>query len=140
MPDEATTPDQVELTRRMVEAGSRRDIDGGLALYSPDAVWDMSAVGMGVFEGHEAIRGFFQDWSGTYEAFEQELEEVRDLGNGVTFTVILQRGRPAGSSGFVEQRYAGIRTWADGLIDWYAVYTSIDEARTAAERLAEERG
>jgi ketosteroid isomerase-like protein len=140
MPEEPTTPDLVELTRRMVEAGSRRDVDGGLAMYSRAAVWDMSAVGMGVFEGHEAIRRFFQDWAGAYETFEQELEEVRDLGNGVTFTVILQRGRPTGSSGFLEVRYAGVRTWADGLVDWYAVYTDIDEARAAAERLAQERG
>jgi ketosteroid isomerase-like protein len=139
MPQESRTPDLVELTRRMVEPGSRRDYGGGLALYSQDAVWDMSAAGMGLFEGHEVIRSFFEDWA-AYENFEQELEEVPDLGKGVTFTVILQRGRPTASSGFLEERYAGVRTWADGLVDRYAVYSDIDQAPAAAELLAEQRG
>jgi hypothetical protein len=36
--------------------------------------------------------------------------------------------------------HATISASADGLIDWQTDYTDIDEAREAAERLAEERG
>jgi len=50
------------------------------------------------------------------------------------------RGRLAGSSGSVELRYAGVSTWADGLIERVTTYLDINEARAAAERLAEERG
>ena len=75
-----------------------------------------------------------------YEDFEVALEEVNNLGNGVTILVAVQRGRPAGSSGFAELRYAAVMTWADGLIERITFYTDIDEARAAAERLAEERG
>jgi hypothetical protein len=50
------------------------------------------------------------------------------------------RGRLAGSSGFVEFRYAGVSAWRDGLIEWVTTYTDVDAARAAAERLAEERG
>jgi len=35
-------------------------------------------------------------------------------------------------------RFAAITTWVDGLIKRSTFYTDIDEARAAAERLAEE--
>ena len=66
-------------------------------------------------------------------------EEIRDLGDGVTFAVILQRGRVVGSSGSVQLRYASVAEWIDGLIVHNTTYTDIDEARAAAERLAQER-
>ena len=54
--------------------------------------------------------------------------------------VDLQHGRPSGSDGFVRFRYAAVSTWADGLIALQTNYTDIDEARAAAERLAQEWG
>jgi hypothetical protein len=41
---------------------------------------------------------------------------------------------------FVERRVAAVAVWADGLIERLTTYTDIDEARAAAERLAEEPG
>jgi hypothetical protein len=58
----------------------------------------------------------------------------------VGLAVYLQRGRPAGSSRFVELRYAGVGLWRDGLIERLKLYTDVDEARAVAERLAQERG
>jgi hypothetical protein len=37
-------------------------------------------------------------------------------------------------------RYAAVGSWREGLAERFTVYTEIDEARAAAERLAEERG
>jgi ketosteroid isomerase-like protein len=78
MPEEFTTELEEKL-RRLDEAGNRRDWDAALAFYSEDAVVDMSPGGAGRFEGRETIRGLFEDWIGSYEEFEQDLEEVRDL-------------------------------------------------------------
>ena len=139
MSEESTTPHLVELTRGVLEAASRRDFDGALAPFAPDAVWDMSLQGMGVFEGHTAIRGFLEDWTGAYEDYEIMTEGGRDLGNGVTFGVFLLRGRLPGSGGWVELRLASVQSWRQGLIERDTFYTDIDEARAAAERLAEER-
>jgi ketosteroid isomerase-like protein len=141
MPDESTAPDLAQALRRLTEAANRRplDLDEALAMYSHDAVVDNGPVGAGLFEGREAIRGFFEDWATLYEDFEQVLEEVRHLGHGVTFALILLRGRLVGSSAPIELRYAGVSTWTDGLIERVTTYTDIDEARVAAERLAEER-
>lgn len=35
------------------------DIDGVCALFTPDAVYDLSGIGMAELHGHEAIRAFF---------------------------------------------------------------------------------
>ena len=94
---------------------------------------------MGIFEGDVAIRGFYENWIGSYADFEMEAEEIRDLGNGVTFAVIVQNARPIGSTGHVRLRYAGVSIW-EGVAVYTTNYTDIDEARAAAERLAEERG
>ena len=141
MPEESTTPDLEELTRQGIDAISRRDFDAVLARYMPDAVWVVASLGMAeTFEGREAIRGVIEDALAPYDDYEIVLEEFRDLGNCVTFNVQLARGRPTGSSVFVEQRAAWVTLWTDGLIERSSIYTDIDEARAAAERLAEERG
>ena len=51
-----------------------------------------------------------------------------------------QRGRLPGSTGWVQTRIADVVTWAGGLIERQTAYTDVDEARAAAERLAQERG
>ena len=138
MSEESATPALEETARRSLAAFGRRDFDGALAVFRTDAVWDMSSTGMGVFEGLQAIRGFFEDWLGAFEDYETVMEEFGDLGNGVALGVYVQRGRPAGSSGFVELRYAIVRTWRDGLLERNTIYTDIDEARAAAEQLSEQ--
>jgi hypothetical protein len=92
MPEEPTTPDLEEAIRRLVEVGNRRpppDYDAALAIYSRDAVVDTTPLGLGSFEGREAVRGFFEDWIAAYEHMEQAL------------------GRSARSSGFVERARRG---------------------------------
>ena len=138
MPEGSTTPDLVELQKRLTDAANRRDLDVMMAFYAPDGVYDMP-MGMGTFEGHAAVRGFIEDWWGSYEELEFEAEETLDLGNGVGFRVLIQKGRPVGSSGEVDLRYAAVSVWEDGKIARITNYTYIDDARGAAERLARER-
>lgn len=140
MSDESTTPDLIELVRETVETGDRRDVDALMTFYAPEAVWDMSNVGMGAFKGLPAIRGFLEDWFGSYVEMQWDAEEIRDLGNGVTFVVVVQTGRPVGSTGEVRVRSAGVSIWTGGLIERVTHYTDIEEARAAGERQAEARG
>ena len=139
MSQESTTPDLVELVRRLDEAANRLDFDAAVSLYAPDAVAEGRASGM-TLEGRTAIRGFWEDVTVAYEEFEWRSEEILDLGNGVTFVVSRASGRPVGSTGRVELRVAIVAVWEEGLIVRGTTYTDIDEARAAAERLAEERG
>ena len=136
-PEESTTSDPVERVRRQFEAGNRRDLDAVTSSFAPDAVMDGRALG-DHFEGRAAIRSFIEDWFGAYEELEFGLEEVRDLGKGVVFAVVTQNGRPVGSAGHVRQREGWVYVWVGGLIARLTTY-ELDEARVAAERLAEER-
>jgi ketosteroid isomerase-like protein len=140
MPEESTTSDLAFLVQRAVDAVNERDFDAAMSFYGPGAVYDLSPVGMGIFEGHAAMRELLETWWATYEQSELELEEMRDLGEGVAFCVLVMRGRLHGTSGWVQLRYATAETWRDGLVQRITNYTDIDEARTAAERLAESRG
>jgi ketosteroid isomerase-like protein len=140
--EESTTPDLEELARRSLEAANRRDWDAAAASYAPDAVWDGSPMDGEVIEGREAIRGLFDAWFAAYEDIEIELEGFNDLGNGVTLNVLVTRGGLAGSSGgeLLEFRFGQVAEWRGELIARLGAYTDLDEARAAAERLAEERG
>ncbi len=142
MSEESTTADLLELGRRSNEAASRRDFDAQLSVFGADAVWDLSPVGLGVYEGIAAIRGLNEDWVEAYDEYEISEEESVELGGGVTFLVQRQRARPKGSSGEVTLRYGQVNVWDDGLAVRSTFYpeADIDEARAAAERLAEERG
>ena len=140
MSEESTTPDLEEMVRRAAEAVNGRDIDALVAMFAPDGVWDASPAGLGLFEGHAAIRGLYHDWYAAYDEYEHVVDEFGDLGNGVSLAVYLERGRPRASSGFVDIRFACVVVWTDSLIERLIVYTDIDEARAAAERLAHERG
>ena len=137
MSEESTTPDLEELAQRLTDAINARDFDAVISFYAPDAVLDQFTFGM--FEGRTAIRSFIEDWFGAYDEIETEVEERRDLGHGMAFIVYVQRGRLRGSAGWVRARVAFVNAWVDGLIQRTTVYEDIDEARAAAERLAQER-
>jgi ketosteroid isomerase-like protein len=140
MSEESTTSDLVDLTRRAYESFSRRDLGAVMRDYDHDSVLDLSPVGLGRYEGPAAIRGMFEDWVSTYEEFEFEPEQILDLGNGVVFAVAHQNARPIGSAGSVQMRQGNVFVWVEGLLVRVTHYNDIDEARAAAEQLAEWRG
>jgi ketosteroid isomerase-like protein len=134
-----STPDLVARWRQMHGAVGHGDLDTGMRFYSPQAVWDGSALGIGTFEGVAAIRSHFEDFIAPYEEFEIKLEECQDLGNGVVFAVARHVGRMAGSTGRVQELPIFISEWVEGMVVRITVYIDIDEAHSAAERLAQER-
>jgi ketosteroid isomerase-like protein len=139
MSEESTTPDLVELTRRVYESLNRRDLDAVMRDYDRDSVLDLSPAGLGSYEGQAAIRGFNEDWIGAWEEFEFEPEQILDLGNGVVFAMVRQTARPVGSTGYVQMHHANVIVWVDGVVARVTHYNDIDQARVAAERLAESR-
>jgi ketosteroid isomerase-like protein len=137
MSEESAIPDLVACVRRQCEAANRRDIDAVMSSFAADAVFEGRALG-DIFEGQAAIRAFIQGWFGMYEELEYEMEEVRDLGNGVVFAVVHQEARPAGIVGHVQQREGWVYVWVGDSIARLTI-CDIDEGRDAAERLAESR-
>lgn len=138
MTEESRTPDVVELTRRYLEAGNRRHFDAMMSFWAPDAVW---YAGGPTFEGRAAIRGFVEEMASSFDDAHVELEEIIDLGRGVTFSVTILTGRPLGSSREVRVRVASVAIWTEGVMERVTGYAdNFDQARAAAERLAESRG
>jgi hypothetical protein len=104
----------------------------------PDAVWISPELGL-VFEGVEAIRGFWEDWYGGYEDFHVGPPDIYDVGNGVVMAVIRQGGRLGTGSGNLSEDLALIYEWSNGLVVRVTM-TRGEAGRSAAKRLAEERG
>jgi ketosteroid isomerase-like protein len=133
MAEESRTPDLAA----GADALRERDIDALMRFYAPHAV---RAGGAGSDEGHEAIRRFYEDWWRSFDDFEVEAEELCDLGHGVTFTVLLARGRLPGSTGWIQARVATVAIWAGALIESSTDYSDVERGRAAAQRLVLERG
>jgi ketosteroid isomerase-like protein len=138
MTEESTTPDPVELVRKQVEALDRGDRDAVMCNVAEDVVFEGRALG-DVFEGRAAIRDFLEEWFRAYGELGFELEEVSDLGGGVVFAVVIQDGRLVGGDGHIRQREGWVYLCVGGWIARLAI-SDVDEARAAAERLAEEEG
>jgi ketosteroid isomerase-like protein len=138
MSEESTTPDLVTLTQ---ELGNAKGVDATMPFYGADAMYDMSRVGLGTFEGRAAIRRFLGDWLSSYQETEDEMQETIDRGNGIVFARVRETGRPSGSpdQSRVHAVYGFVFVWTDGKVARVTVYTDVDEARAAAERLAESR-
>jgi ketosteroid isomerase-like protein len=136
MSEDSTTPDLVGLTQQLSDA---RGADATIAFYSPDAVYDMSRVGLGIFEGRAAIRSFLGEWLDSYEETTDDMEEIVDVGKGVVFAVARETGRPAGSpaQSRVVSVFGFVFVWSDGKLARVTVYRDPSEARAAAQRLAE---
>ena len=136
MSEESTSVDLVELVRKQFEALNRRDLDGVMSSVAEDGVLDGR---VNLIEGRAAIRGFLDEWFGAYEELDYELEEISHLGGGVVFAVAIQDGRLVGSDGRIRQREGWVYLWVGGSIA-RLMTSEVDQARAAAERLAEERG
>jgi ketosteroid isomerase-like protein len=139
MSKESTTPDLVALWQQSADAADRRDFDTAMRYFAADALWEVRPLGISL-EGAPAIRSFLEDWLGSYQEYDYEQEEARELGNGVVFAVSRLDARPLGSLGRVQERWAFTFVWTAGMIVRVTGDTDIDEARAAAERLAESRG
>jgi hypothetical protein len=137
MPEEPTTPDLLELTRAVIEASG---VEETMRFFSPASVYDLSVMGVSIFEGYDAIRRFLEEWLSSYDESEDEAEEITEFGNGVVLAVIRGKAHPAGSPSDVQvtARRNAVAVWADDLILRITIYRDIDEARAAAERLATE--
>jgi len=136
MSEESTVTDLVQLVRGRIEASNRRDFDAVESFYAPDC--RLRGAEIGEFEGQAAARGVVEDMIAPYEDFHVDIEEVLDLGRGVTFAALVARGRVGGGSAEVQFRFASVATWKN-LVERQCNFIDIDEARAAAERLVEER-
>jgi ketosteroid isomerase-like protein len=113
------------------EAFSRRDADGMLEFYAPDAVViDRRAVGWGEFRGHDALRSYYQGLFDNADELHEDLEIVAEDGDVIVASCRLT-ARLAGQPGSAEVSfdYALRITLADGLIAAMDIHEDATAAR-----------
>jgi ketosteroid isomerase-like protein len=140
MSEESTPPDPIQSMRDAFAAADAEDLDGVTANFAPDAVWVMDEVGLGPFEGVEAIRAFLLEWWALWEEHHHDVEDVVVLSVRVGYVIIREGGRMKSSDALVEARVAHVMESVDGQLVRDTTYVDIDEARAAAERLSQEQG
>ncbi len=127
--------ENVELIHRAVDAYNRRDPDGLLTDWAPDAVLDWSNALIfeaGVYRGHEQIRAFMEEFSAVWEEVRIEIVdgpvEVED-GLFITENVAYLRGRDGIE---VQARAAWLIAIEDGKQTSLTLYQTKQEALEAA--------
>ena len=134
MPEESTTSDPAELTRRVFEAVNQRDIDAVMSFFAPDAVLDGRVE---ICEGRAAIRTFLNEWFSAFAELRMDVEELTVLGDGVMLALVSQEGLLAGVDRQVHQREGWAICWsADGLLVHLTTRPDIDAARAALASIA----
>jgi ketosteroid isomerase-like protein len=122
--------ENVDVFRRGADAANRGDAEEFLREVHPDGVFEpLRAATEGAYVGHDGIRRFWADTEETFELFQVDYTDIRDLGDRVlAIGTIRVRGRGSG----VETRIptAAIAEYRDGLLWRYKDY---GESRLALE-------
>jgi ketosteroid isomerase-like protein len=126
--------ENVEIVRRGTDAYNRRDLDGVLENWAPDAVVDWSrsrGFDAGVFRGHDEIRAFWQRLLDAFDEVRVELVDPVEVEEGlvVAENVAYQRGR---DSIEVQARSAWLIAIRDGETTSFTLYQTKQEALEAA--------
>jgi ketosteroid isomerase-like protein len=126
--------DKVEVVRRVSNGFTETQQLSDLV--SPDLVWCAGSwadwYGQPEYYGHEGFAAFFAEWTGAYEEWTQEIENIVDAGGDHVISTSHQQGRLRGSSSWVELRLSFLYTVEDGRIVRGAVYAGHDQALKAA--------
>jgi ketosteroid isomerase-like protein len=119
----------VELVCHIVEALNRGDVDGMLARMHPDFEWrplESSPVAR-VYRGHEHVRGYVEDWLGTFDSLRLDLEDPSEVEGRVVAPVHAHgRGRASGLA--LDTRFCQLWTVRSGMAVRMDEFVTRDEA------------
>ena len=104
-------------------------------LTSPDFIWHASSwtawTGPPEYHGTDGFMQFFGEWIAAYDEWEQDVEEIVDVGDNRVVGITRQRGRPHDSDSWVDLEAGFVYTIDDGLLVRVDVYGSRAEALKA---------
>jgi uncharacterized protein len=111
--------ENVEIVRSVAEAFAAGDLDTVFALVSPDIEWDFSNaetwVEEPVYRGYDGVLKFFGTWTGEWEDYRFEVEEVIDAGDKAV-AVVRDEGRSKAAGIMLERRHAEVWTIQGGRV------------------------
>jgi ketosteroid isomerase-like protein len=126
--------ENVERVRRGFAAYNRRDLDGVLENWAPDAVLDWSnsrGFDAGVFRGHDEIRAFWRRFLDAFDEVRFEIDDPLEVKDGLFLVenVAYLRGRDGIE---VQARSALLIAIRDGETTSLTLYQTKQEALEAA--------
>jgi ketosteroid isomerase-like protein len=108
--------DNVELTRRVLDAWNRRDAEAMVALWDPEGAWYPALEGITEgrsYSGHPGIRQYYRDLARVMSDESRiEFREIRNLGDRVLGLGRLWARFASGVE--LDQELACLLTWRDG--------------------------
>jgi ketosteroid isomerase-like protein len=120
-----------EIAERMIEAGNRFAIDEIEDLCTRDVVTDMSrSIGpsQGLYEGIEAVRGFFLSYMETFDSVIATPLEMYERGDWVAVDIsVRMRGRESGAE--VTARGGRVYQFRDGLLARFVQFQDFADAK-----------
>ncbi len=127
--------DNVAAVKELLEAWNRGDREGIFARATDDLEWTPATVatieGEKTFRGRDGMDEFFEQWGSTWETWDVNLDEIRDLGDEVlALGHVHARGRGSGLE--LDQEVAYVFGFRDGLVARGRSYLDHDEALAAA--------
>jgi SnoaL-like domain len=120
----------VDLTRRFIEAFNARDIDGQVAYGDPSIELHstFAAVGGAIYHGHDGMRSWHRDLVAIWgDVLRAEAEAYFDLGEH-TLTFYLLHGRGQHSGVEVAMPVAGVFRWNERLVVYFKGYVNREDA------------
>jgi ketosteroid isomerase-like protein len=128
--------ERVEVVRELIDEWNRGEVDGLLARATEDFEWHpklVESVEGGAFRGHDGMREFLRDWASTWEKWDLEAEELRDLGDQVlALTRVHAKGRGSGLE--FDQPIAQLFEFRGNRVCRGETFLDQDEAAATAER------
>jgi uncharacterized protein len=133
--DAGLSAENVEIVRTLIEEWNRGDVDALIARATEDFEWHpalVESVEGEAFRGHDGFREFLSGWKETWESWDLEAEELRDLGEQVlALTRVRARGRGSGLE--IDQPFAHLFEFRDRQVCRGQTFFDRDEAVAFAE-------
>jgi ketosteroid isomerase-like protein len=128
--------ENVEASKRALDAGNRRDMESFLEALAPKVEWHpgLAALLEGeatVYRGREEVRELFQGYWEAFADLRFEVSEIRDLGDRI-LAVGQMRGRGAESGVEIESPWAYLIQVRNGKATQVRTYLDPKEALEAA--------
>jgi ketosteroid isomerase-like protein len=128
--------ERVDVVRSGIQAWNRHDFELGARHLAPDVEWvpaSPAALEQPVYRGHEEVaRGFNAIWD-TWDVFEFDEQEIRDLGDSILWLGVVHM-RGGASQVTVDQEWANLLVFEDDKVVRVQGFRSWAEAEEAVRR------
>jgi ketosteroid isomerase-like protein len=126
--------ENVEIVRRQFAAFERGGLDAVAAYWDPDIDWravEGAADDIGVINGPDALRAYYDDWLETFDELRAEVGEALFEDGDRVAVAVHNSGRGRASGVVTRGRYYVVCTVREGLIVSGQEYDSRDRALRA---------